>query len=370
MDIQPRWSGLPGIQASCQESKLTAVSPQANSCKVTIVIKALNEAQHIVAAVESALKAVASVGGEVVLADSCSTDRTVELASAFPVRIVQLKHAKERCCGIGPQLGYQHSHGEYVYILDGDMQMIDGFLPQAIAYMDGHPDIGGVGGRVVEMNTSSLEYRRRTENAADHMHEGQVDRLDMGGLYRRTAIDQAGYFSDRNLHSYEELDLALRLRSHGWKLWRIGVDAVRHHGHDSPPYALLKRRWATGYICGLGELLRASWSNPRFPLLWAAAHELRLYAAVMLWMLLLLLILVWPMDAAGKAYAFLAVFLFPVAMATWRKRSVYKAVYSVVSWIVNTFGLIRGLSHRREPATMRIDSILVADQIRSTGPNR
>jgi glycosyltransferase involved in cell wall biosynthesis len=124
---------------------------------VSIVIKALNEEKRIVAAVESALTAVRMVGGEVVLADSCSSDRTVALASAYPIRIVQLARADERCCGVGPQLGYQHSAGEFVYILDGDMEMLPAFLPQALAFMQAHPDVAGVGGQVVEMNTSSLE---------------------------------------------------------------------------------------------------------------------------------------------------------------------------------------------------------------------
>ena len=74
-------------------------------CTVSIVIKALNEEKNICAAIESALAAVADVGGEVILADSCSTDRTVELASRYPIRVVQLANPSERCCGIGPQLG-------------------------------------------------------------------------------------------------------------------------------------------------------------------------------------------------------------------------------------------------------------------------
>ena len=109
-----------------------AFSPRARcgTCNVSVIIKAFNEEKNIVAAIESSLAAVAEVGGEVILADGHSTDRTVELASLYPVRVVQLANAHERCCGVGPQLGYQHSRGEYVYILDGDMRMMQGFLPR------------------------------------------------------------------------------------------------------------------------------------------------------------------------------------------------------------------------------------------------
>jgi len=40
------------------------------------------------------------------------------------------------------------------------------------------------------------------------MLAGAVDWLDMDSLYRRSAVEKTGYVSDRNLHSYEEFDLA------------------------------------------------------------------------------------------------------------------------------------------------------------------
>jgi len=328
-------------------------------CRVSIVIKALNEEKRIVAVVQSALAAVQATGGEVVLADSCSSDRTVALASNYPIRIVQLAHAHERCCGAGPQLGYQHSLGEFVYILDGDMEMLPGFLPQALAFLQAHPGVAGVGGRVVEMNTSSLEYQARSERGQGHVQVGEVDRLDGGGLYRRSAVEQAGYLSDRNLHSYEEFDLAARLRAKGWKLQRVALDAVRHHGHDAPPYALLMRRWRSRYICGLGELVRAAWGQPHLALVVSGVRELRLYAAVLLWWLILLACLMAPVPWTLRLAAFSGLAAAPFLLMAWRKRSASKAVYAVVSWCFNAAGLVRGLLAPQRPAREMIGSVEV-----------
>lgn len=328
-------------------------------CRVSIIIKALNEEKRIAAAIESALAAVRAVDGEVVLADSCSSDRTVALASAYPIRIVQLAHPDERCCGVGPQLGYQESAGEFVYILDGDMEMLPGFLPEALAFMQARPYVAGVGGRVVEMNTSSLEYIARVERGMGHMQAGEVDRLDMGGLYRRAAVAQAGYFSDRNLHSYEEFDLAVRLRARGWKLWRLAVDSVQHHGHDAPPYQLLVRRWRSRYICGLGEVVRAAWGQPHLGLVLTGVRELRLYAAVLLWWLALLALLLMPMPWTVRILAFLLIALAPFVLMAWRKRSARKAVFSVVSWCFNAAGLVRGLLSPQRPAREAVNSVQI-----------
>ena len=323
-----------------------AVARPPERCLVSVVIKALNEESGIVATIESALRAVSRVGGEVVLADSCSTDSTVELAMKYPVRIVQLINANERCCGVGPQLGYQHSSGEFIYLIDGDMQLLDGFLEEALDILAQRPDVAGVGGRVVELNTESLEYVSREQRAAVHRHAGSVDRLDGGGLYRRSAIEEAGYFSDRNLHSYEEYDLGVRLRVLGWKLWRVPHGAVNHFGHDAPPYLLLMRRWRTRYVCGLGELIRAAAGQPRLPMVLAGLTELRLYLAVLLWWVLLFSIPFWPLAAIARVVIFCLVLAFPVAAMTWRKRSFDQALYAVVSWCFHSAGLLRGLVQR------------------------
>jgi GT2 family glycosyltransferase len=347
----------------------TATAP----CRVSVVIKALNEEPNIAAAIESCLAALEDVDGEVVLADSASTDGTVREASRYPVRIVRLARESDRCCGAGPQLGYQHSQGEYVYIMDGDMKMVPGFLELALAFLAQHPEIAGVGGRVVELNTDSLEYRERGERerrTETHRAPGQVDRLDGGGLYRRRAIEEAGYFSDRNQHSYEEFELAVRLRSLGWKLWRLPADAVTHYGHDAPPYALLLRRWRSRYACCLGELLRGALGQPQMKLVLRGLRELRLYLAVLAWWAVLLTVPLWPLPAPERAVAAAMLALAPFAVMAWRKRSLGRAVYSVLSWCVQAAGLVRGFLAPRRPPRALIPSVVLQEPKTAARPGQ
>ena len=343
---------------NCEQHSANADSP----CPVSIIIKALNEEDCIAATLESALRAVQVVGGEVILADSCSTDRTVEIARGYPVRIVQLVHPNERCCGVGPQLGYQSARGEFIYLVDGDMQLVDGFLEQALAFMRSHPDIAGVGGRVLEMNLDNPEYQTRNERWALEK-SGASGRLDCGGLYRRSAIMAVGYFSDRNLHSYEEFDLAARLRTLGWGLWRLPVDAVSHYGHTTQPYQLLWRRWHSGYLWGLGEMLRASARGPqqRLRLALQEVREIRLYTAVLMWWLVLLALLWLPASATVRAAAMATLLLAPVALMTWRKRSLARGLYAVTAWCFNAAGMVRGLLQKPRFSQPIADSRLLQD---------
>ena len=254
--------------------------PLTRPLRVSVVIKALNEERHIRASIESALVAVARVGGEVILADSGSSDRTVDIAREYPVTIVQLKHPAERRCGVGPQLGYQTARGEFVYILDGDMELDVGFLPEALAAMEGDSRLAGIAGLVDEQSEASYQFRGRKRRA----HERKVrvcEWLDMGGLYRVEALREVGYFSNRNLHAYEEMELGLRLCAAGWTLRRLSTRGVLHHGREEGNWPLLVRRWRSRYLDGAGELIRASAGRPYFYR--AIQTQQHLVAALLLW---------------------------------------------------------------------------------------
>lgn len=308
-------------------------------CTVSIIIKALDEEEGIDAALRSALEAVEPFGGEVILADSGSTDRTVEIARTYPVTIVQLANPAERRCGIGPQLGYQYARGEYIYILDGDMELAPGFLPAAFEALDGDPELGGVAGLVQQQSRSSYQFRglkRRNHEGRG----GEVAWLDMGGLYRRSALEQVGYFSNRNLHAFEELELGVRLGSAGWRLRRLEVPSVRHRGYDLDSIALLRRRWRSRYLLGAGEVLRAGWGRPWF--LQVLKTQRLLLLALGIWIaaitgLLLLPVSPWPLAAVGLAVVAL------IGLRAIRIRSLGDALLGQLIWQVHAIALVRGV---------------------------
>lgn len=325
-------------------------------CKVSVIIKAYNEEKRIATTIETALAEVNKVGGEVILADSCSTDRTIEIASQFPILIVQPSNPETRCCGLGPQLGFEYSKGDYIYILDGDMEMVDDFLIQAVHFLDTNIEFAGVGGLINEKNTTSLEYIARIEKGSSHMRSGEVDRLDGGGLYRRTAIQEIGFLSNSKLHSYEEFDLAIRLRVLGWRLFRLPTFSVCHYGHSEPPYKLLVRRWKSKYVCGLGELLRASLGEPQLKFILINIHELRIYLLVIIWWILW--ILIFFSGFSYKHFLLTFTFLFPFITMCIKKKSFAKGMFSVISWCFNAAGLIRGyLSYNK--SFKKIDSVVI-----------
>jgi glycosyltransferase involved in cell wall biosynthesis len=340
---------------------------------ISIVIKALNEEPHIAAAIESAMAALDDMRGEtigeIVLADSASTDRTIEIAANYPIKIVSLRHAADRSCGTGVQLAYQYSTGDFVCLIDGDMALHRGFLQAAIDFLITNPQFAGVGGLIVERETENVEYVKRARDQGADLLPGEVTRLDCGGVYRRAAIQSVGYLGDRNLHGSEELELGARLRARGWKLARIPVEAIDHHGHSGNAYALLRRRWATRFAFSTGEVLRATFGTTAFPLVLRKLRwELFLFAAVHAWWLCLIAVPFFAGGFAAAAAAVTALALIPFVTMALRCRSLSIGIYSVTAWNVYAAGLWPGLLQRRVDPAGWIESVVIRDGAVSERP--
>lgn len=337
---------------------------------VSVILKALNEEARIGGALASVVAALDGIGGEIILADGGSRDGTVGVASAFPVRVVQLDPAVRPSCGIGPQLGFQYSREPFVCLMDGDMLLDPGFLREALAYLQAHPSCAGVTGHVAEMNDTSLEYVRRGRRAAPENRTGSIDRMNGGGLYRRAALLQVGYLSDRNLHGYEEFDLGLRLRACGWGLHRLDRRFVSHFGHAVDAYALLVRRWKSGYLRGIGEVLRAALGTPRWGRLVRELPELKLWAAVYLWLILMLALPFLAPHAWLGLGLDLALVVGVVGLMAWRQHSLRLGLYAVVAWIFHAAALPLGFLRRRQAPQAWIESRILQDVVAARPPAR
>jgi glycosyltransferase involved in cell wall biosynthesis len=325
---------------------------------LTIIIKALNEERHIERSIESAIAASAEVEGqcEIILADSLSSDNTVQLAKRYPIRILQLQNAKDRSCGAGGQLGWQAAKGAFVYILDGDMELQCGFLPKAIDLLRQHFALAGVAGLVQEMVLTNHAFRNRASKGDTSTPAREPVCLSMGGLYRAEAIRQQGYFTNRALDSFEEFELGIRLIAAGWSMTRVSTPAIRHFGPECTSVSLMMRRWRSGYSRGNGQLLRQCFGKPYFGM---AIRKLRIYRVqgmtIALWIVALSAPVLLGTSVLQTTALTVGSWVAVLGLLTIRRRSFGAAIYSIIVWHVGIAGLIRGVLTR--PVAQPTDSI-------------
>lgn len=232
---------------------------------ISVSIKTLNESKGIEKTIDSIRRQLVGYPHKIIVADSLSTDNTQQLAANKGVTVVSLTDPGDRCCGVGHQLGYLYSEGEYLLLMDGDMELEDGFIDQAVAFLQAEPDYAGVAGTVEMDDAVNYEFKSRKQRINKIYPLGDSDHLGGGGLYRRSAIEKIGYLTNRNLHAYEEAELGLRLIEAGYKLRRLDIPYFSHTSHTLSTFKMLARRWTSGYYQAPGELLRCSWGKPGFP---------------------------------------------------------------------------------------------------------
>lgn len=323
--------------------------------KISFVVKTYNEERKIAACIESILAAVKHIANpfEIIVADSVSADNTVAVASQFPVKIVQFSNPQERGCGAGVQLGYQHSEGDLVFLLDGDMRLQAEFLPAALDALNSAPKLAGVAGLMQEVAIRNTFDALRVQSGATSTAR-EEKWLNGGGLYRRAAIEEAGgYAANRNLKGWEEAELGMRLRSAGWSLQRINVAATLHDGHASSTWPLMWRHWKSRRLMSNGVLLRSALGQPwQMDVARMQAHPI---LVLLFWLANAVALIALPSSALLRGALWLPLAAVFIALCI-KKRSVKQAIQSILLWHVNAMSLVYGLFLRTTPPTLKIAS--------------
>jgi hypothetical protein len=241
------------------------------------------------------------------------------------------------------------------------MTLDAGFLEIAIRHLQENADVAGVGGTIREMEITNREFLERSLRQEPHMRSGDVDRLNGGALYRREAIVEVGFLSDRNLHAYEEFDLGARLIARNWRLVRLNRHAVAHFAHRLTSYDLLWYRLRSKYAFGSGELVRGAVGNAHWRQVLFGFRELRIWIAVLVWWASMVLCLAVASRNSGALQAAAMVAVLPLIVMTMRKRSVYAGLYAVASWNVYATGMVLGVIRPRTSPLRRIHSVVLRD---------
>lgn len=126
-------------------------------------------------------------------------------------------------------------------------------------------------------------------------------------MFRRTAFEQVGGFRD-SLIAGEEPELCLRLRSAGWRIWRVDREMTLHDAAILRWTQWFRRARRTGHAFAEGAALHGAtperhWvRETRRALLWGFALPLAILLLAVFWDLKAVgLFLVFPLQVARLA---------------------------------------------------------------------
>jgi glycosyltransferase involved in cell wall biosynthesis len=194
--------------------------------KVSIVIIGRNEERGIGECLSAARAAAEQIGGaEIIFVDSASTDKSAAIAESFGARVLSLKPDWKLSPSAGRFVGSHYAEGEFILFIDADTLVYRDFLPAALEHFQNHADVGGINGRLDDLNENG-ELLSEVEERFDDVTNVKWLRGPCC-FYRRRALRQSGSFNP-HLAIEEEAELGLRLVKNGWKLQIIPVAMACH----------------------------------------------------------------------------------------------------------------------------------------------
>jgi glycosyltransferase involved in cell wall biosynthesis len=243
-----------------------------DSPALSIIVIARNEESSVGRCLDSVLDAASHRDAEILFVDSASTDRTIEIAKRYPISIVQLDPHVPLSPSAGRWLGTRLTTGEYLFFVDGDMIVIEGWLSRALEVM-GDRQVGAVGGRLFWILPGEDLHRGRK----DDFPLGHVPGLGGAGVYRRRALQECGTFNPF-LRGEEERELAYRLSSGGYSVERVEAPMAYHLNKPRSAYENVERAI---YFRGVGQIMRHYALRTMFWGLLREQHEVFFFWAFM-----------------------------------------------------------------------------------------
>jgi GT2 family glycosyltransferase len=200
-------------------------------------------------------------GPLVVYVDSGSADNSVNLAKTLGVDVIELDRnspfsaARARNEGFR-RLREQDADLKYIQFVDGDCELSNGWLARAADFLNSHEDVAVVSGRLREKYPASSVYN----TLCDIEWDAPVGETKLCGgiaMMRVSAFERAQGFRV-DLIAGEEPELCVRLRSLGWRVWRLGEPMALHDAAISRFGQWWKRAQRGGFAFAQGAALHGN----------------------------------------------------------------------------------------------------------------
>lgn len=207
-------------------------------------------------------------GLEVIVVDNASGDGSPELVRETFPQAQCIANAENRGYTGGNNQGLAAASGEFLFVLNPDIEVVGDALPALVAYMRAHPDVGMLGPQLLNPDGSVQSSRRRFPTLPVLFLESTwlqglaprgllrryyiADRPDTveqavdwitgaAMLTRRTVWEQVGGFDEGFFMYSEELDWCRRIVAAGWRVAYLPTARIVHYEGKSSEQVVAAR---------------------------------------------------------------------------------------------------------------------------------
>src|SRR5580698_5215093 len=173
--------------------------------RVTVVIPCFNHGEFLREAVASVLDGKRSDIELLVVDDGSTDERTRELMDVLAREGIRVVRQENRGLSAARNAGVRVSEGEYVFPLDADDRLRDGWIDRAIEVLEERPEVGIVYG---DAQFFGVWTHRWTVGPIEPELLLEKNQLPASALFRRSVWEQNGGYDETMLQGYED-----------WEFW-------------------------------------------------------------------------------------------------------------------------------------------------------
>ena len=221
--------------------------------KLSVIIVNYNVRLLVEACLKSVEQALTGIEGEIFVVDNHSSDNSVAyLEPRFP-KVHFIANTENMGFARANNLAIRQSQAEYVLLLNPDTVVYENTLRESVAFLDSHPEAGGVGVRMLTREGEAAPESRRAiptpwvaflkmigfskRYYMSHLPWDKPGRIEViSGAYcmlRRKALDQIGLLDEDFFMYGEDIDLSYRLLKGGWQNWYLPLDIIHYKGEST-----------------------------------------------------------------------------------------------------------------------------------------
>lgn len=230
--------------------------------KLSVIIVSYNVREYLEQCLDSLMKAMRGVDGDVYIVDNHSKDGTVEyLRPRFPyVNFISSRH--NLGFARANNIAIRRTESDYVLLLNPDTIVGEDTVRNSLSFMESHPDAGGLGVCMIKSDgNKAMESRRGLPTPLVALYKmcGLCARFPrsrrfgkyymsylpwdrpvrievISGAYcmlRHSALDRVGLLDEDFFMYGEDIDLSYRLLKNGYTNWFIPETILHYKGEST-----------------------------------------------------------------------------------------------------------------------------------------
>jgi glycosyltransferase involved in cell wall biosynthesis len=195
---------------------------------IGVIVIGRNEGERL----KRCLESIRGLSDSVVYVDSGSTDDSVSLAQMLAAAVVELDlrspftAARARNEGFRKLLALRPAL-DFVFFVDGDCEVLVGWLEKARSFLGQHPDVAVVWGVRRERYPEKSIYNLLCDIEWWDYPIGEAKLCGGDAVMRVDAFRRVNGYNPE-LICGEEPELCVRMRQDGWRIWRLAEPMTVH----------------------------------------------------------------------------------------------------------------------------------------------